>query len=1033
MAYSAKYKTDMETIPLITDDHIHIAETSKRLFSDFADYAAQQGAPVEAFKAFGWRQVTRKGRPVLEYPTLTGPRWRYLDGHEPRHESPSGYKACWYGLNEALALAGADRPLVLVNGAAGVVAAQYHGIPAFAVSDGESRVIPANMIETLQSVWRGEIWIAQDCDATGRESAAKRARQLIDAGFIVRALDLRFGEHGDIADFCKVYGSAALERLDDLPEIAPTAPPEPHQQTEYNSDVTSKIEEWLRDEVLPAANAALSGNQKHSLCINPAHRESHASARLGKATRAGAPLKVMYYCTCGSHNLLTVAKWLGLDFKTWVKAKYPHSQKKRSAASATPTVEAQKSVLLPALGVSVKKVNRVTDDPELAASLKADPVILIQGATGIGKTYAIAEHSKTYTGDFTGLAQYRLLTIAGAKANEAEHYETASGKYISSFKHAQRIYTSINSAPKFGRRGGLFQVDEIEQCIQWALNSKTIENARIVWNELKASWSSAAQLIGMDANLSPITVQLLERWTGKRAKVFAYARDSKPREITLYQNRNATLEKLQKVLNRRAGLVGLGCSSEKLATETAERMTEQGYKVLKITGDNSQLPAIQAAITNADQRAGFDLIVYTSAAGAGVDFSEEFYASFVILDAQPLTPEEGIQLQGRVRNAKHYFAFCPTERDIKSTPSAAELIAAKMLEFRQTGAATGRPLAVSPTDIEMLSVWADFEERRKRESANFRAYFIARLQANGFKVREVTTKASSVFVAELDAYREKRSDEDWQYVRDHISLPPDELKRIELNRQEITRELKLRNTRWKIEFLLDRLALTENERFLMESRGRKAIRLGAELLLPAGVLLETDVSEESEGIPIHRRQFRQNRQACIFQLLQLAKFSPDQRGYHDLLEWIFTTRPTAEIDARFAQWATPEGLELFQRAFGHYGNNAKTPRGLLRLFFEKLGFDLKNEKQGSGENYTRVYSMDTDAATYILGLQNEAARAILKAQKHLDEMYSKGSYIHIVKPPPLLLPEKPLLPPNGYSARRKAAGLSLNPYAGSVA
>lgn len=199
-------------------------ETSKRPYLNLADYADQQGIPTAILVQAGWSFVTYQGRPAAMYSTKTGNRYRFLDGQEPRHCSPRGYKPCWYGLETALELVTDDQSLVMVNGASSVIAGQYHGLPTFAVSDGESRKIPQAMLEELKAVWQGSVLIALDCDATGQRSAAKRARQLLDAGIEARAVHLQLPQNGDIADFCKLHAEHSLERLLALPEIAPEAP-----------------------------------------------------------------------------------------------------------------------------------------------------------------------------------------------------------------------------------------------------------------------------------------------------------------------------------------------------------------------------------------------------------------------------------------------------------------------------------------------------------------------------------------------------------------------------------------------------------------------------------------------------------------------------------------------------------------------------------------------------------------------------------------------------------------------------------------
>lgn len=181
--------------------------TSKRAYRDLADYAQQQGVPVDAFIQAGWCEVTQKGRRALKYHTPTGPRWRFLDGREPRHDSPTGYKTSWYGLERALELD--STRLILVNGAAGVIVAQYYGLPAFCNSKGESISTDELLLTQLQQVAAGrDIIIALDCDGTGQLQASKRARQYIDAGLIARAVNLQLGGNGDIADFLKLHGYA---------------------------------------------------------------------------------------------------------------------------------------------------------------------------------------------------------------------------------------------------------------------------------------------------------------------------------------------------------------------------------------------------------------------------------------------------------------------------------------------------------------------------------------------------------------------------------------------------------------------------------------------------------------------------------------------------------------------------------------------------------------------------------------------------------------------------------------------------------
>jgi len=173
-----------------------------------------------------WRETTHAGRPCLAFPTATGTRYRYLDGQEPRYHSPAGYTRSWYRLSEAVDLArDTDQPIVLCNGEASVVAAQFCNVAAFAVAGGsEKPSIPDNLLAELREQWDGAIIVAFDCDKTGRSSTSQIAAQLKDAGYPIHAVDLHGGPGFDLADFCRLHDDA-VSALAELSELSPTAAP----------------------------------------------------------------------------------------------------------------------------------------------------------------------------------------------------------------------------------------------------------------------------------------------------------------------------------------------------------------------------------------------------------------------------------------------------------------------------------------------------------------------------------------------------------------------------------------------------------------------------------------------------------------------------------------------------------------------------------------------------------------------------------------------------------------------------------------
>jgi hypothetical protein len=206
----------------ITLKQAEISICTKRTYNSLDDYASAHGVPGDVFRAAGWKETEKSGRPALEYLTTTGPRWRFLDGNKPVFISPSGYKRCWYGLERAGSMAQKDgQPLVICNGEPSVIAAQHWGVPACAVTGGEHKEIPILLFDELREVWQGEILIAPDCDDTGAQFAEGRRAQLSETGYKIRVVNLNGGKGYDLADFCALYQNQSMARL--LENIVETA------------------------------------------------------------------------------------------------------------------------------------------------------------------------------------------------------------------------------------------------------------------------------------------------------------------------------------------------------------------------------------------------------------------------------------------------------------------------------------------------------------------------------------------------------------------------------------------------------------------------------------------------------------------------------------------------------------------------------------------------------------------------------------------------------------------------------------------
>jgi len=227
--------------------------TTGKTFADLAAFAEAHYAPVDAYKAAGWKddrkQHAGKMRPAVRFTTDSGYRWRFLDGEKPKYLHGSDYTASWYGLDRAIQLATEQgTPLVLCNGEASTVAAQWWNVPAACISGGAEREIPEHLLAALKTKWHGPLIIALDSDDKGRKAATKLHAQLTAAGYQVRAVDLGGGAGFDLADYCGLHQYQSVASLSAAPELtAPGINPiKPLVQKNVPVFPTNALPSWAR-------------------------------------------------------------------------------------------------------------------------------------------------------------------------------------------------------------------------------------------------------------------------------------------------------------------------------------------------------------------------------------------------------------------------------------------------------------------------------------------------------------------------------------------------------------------------------------------------------------------------------------------------------------------------------------------------------------------------------------------------------------------------------------------------------------------
>ncbi len=189
-------------------------------YSALADYAEAHGVPESAFLKANWELGTHDERPCFIVPHEDRiKRARFIDGNNPKWK-PIGknIKPCWYGFKSAVSMAVASehKTIVITNGQPSVIAAQYHGVPALAQTDGEGKLLQAALLKRLQTALDAhglKVCLVYDGDKAGRDATVQKTKQL-KANGIIPSVVMFGGDSGfDLADYCKKAQSNSLKWL----------------------------------------------------------------------------------------------------------------------------------------------------------------------------------------------------------------------------------------------------------------------------------------------------------------------------------------------------------------------------------------------------------------------------------------------------------------------------------------------------------------------------------------------------------------------------------------------------------------------------------------------------------------------------------------------------------------------------------------------------------------------------------------------------------------------------------------------------
>lgn len=954
------YKTTLTT---------QLNDTSKRAYdrrNPLADYAERQGAPDEAFIAAGVHVVTYRGRPALKFPDGNGSfRIRYTDGLEPRWDSPKGYQMTWYGVAQALTLS--PDKLILANGISGVIAVQWHGIPAFCVSGGEMATPDKAMLDELRAVAAGrEIIIAADSDAPGRKQAAKRARQLIDAGFIVRAVDLQLGENGDFADFVKVHDKQALNLLADLPEIPPAEP----QQTKisYTGAGDEHLAEYERMVIAAIERAAGLMHGKHFHCINPKHQDEHASARVGQGKKG-----TMYYCTCDTFRLFTVAGWLGLPtFRQWLKDTYPDAMRSVSKTARRAHIKGEKKADRARINGGQSAFGKLPDLlpftadmtvnlPDMRqidrALIKGKRTLAIKSATGGYKTafigQLISELPKTST--VLGLTHRVALVNDISNRFGILDYKKFKNDYA---RIAQRLISTIDSAHKqAGRKFDFLVLDESAQGLTHLINAGTLKGkAPRSLEVIEQLIRDAGTVIFADANNNDTVMEWLK---GIRPDVFTIENTYRPtRAQTVFlPTYSGAVQMAVNRVGQGNGTVLIPCAAQSTARKIHKLLARlyPDKRGRVISARNSQTADVQEFLTTInDDLPALDWLVFTSSMGTGVNIHCPV-AAVVGIAGQPVAPADFMQMIGRARHAETRFVYAP------ECAGGGETNTQTLLGNRQRAARYSGYFGTPQPDSgvqKLAHLEAVHTAQQNREMATYRDYLAAYLQADGSAPGEGNQQPSRATLEALKHITEEMAQSRKQNALTLQPITKDQLDTLRDSGVELTDAILDAHLRYKIErasgltitpAIYDKLHTAEAQ--------RRIARL-ATLIDDEQALIEFDYQQANERIPLHQRR---NWTASRRVFMAVLKQAFGIRRIDDL-KTALVAMPRDELAQRVGFIGVDYRDELTAlfgwRPDGHDAG-LDNPVGLFRWLCARYFIKFESKRIRQGDKLTYAYSIDS--------------------------------------------------------------------------
>jgi hypothetical protein len=989
-----------------------VAQSSENLNCEIirlehAEYLSRRGV-LNAAAALNWRSCPwHDGTPGLAIPVTdaggTRERFRAIeamsDGTKTRWRGRSGSYTpkYYYPPDVDKAVAANDGELILAAGEFDLltfVEVGQRNVVTFASENS----VPQNLIEQLKAwgVTRVRYW--PDADDAGRLSARKVADTLKGSGIEFIPYDLRdlVEAKGDTNDLWQVVNfdrDAFLATLQQAPHLTLPLPerPRPDPTPIYswvNDDDYEREREELKTQVgcLLGIDGYRHDGWSRKNVLSPFRHERNPSASYN--IHSG----VLKDFGGGTHNLKELAEHFGLEYP---RRRLRRRDTWRGNLDAVPGDDQAKDLLEQGNEAIIAATGELAADdftPDVTVNERwcsdiplTARTIALKSPLNTGKTEAVIRHIRA-----TKPKRILLIThLQSLTSNQAERVNSA-GNSVHLYSEIDDEFANLGSVDKLvctldslHRLAGaepydLIVFDEAEQGLRhiWGGTMKRRKIDRC-YRTLKEHLVSAGQVIALDAHMSAVTPNLLEKWRGEVTCIKnTYRHDWN--NLTFFEDVGALIDAATYAIEQNAGPVVITAGSRELARTLQDTFSSYYGEdtVLAVHGWNSASKQARDSVKHINDRLPALRVLITSpSVGTGVDISAPVAAVFGHFTGSHLDAGEIMQQMARYRNARFRGIYIPYAKRRNLITDPEELLerernrvkrTAQLADFQDHDVA-----AATLEQAEITRLWAELTARSNRSKVCLRDAVAGLAVRSGSRVRLNTSQSPKTKKALYTALKE-REDKD-----DEIRLQVTPLTGEELRRRCVSGEVReedfLAYERWRIEHTLGQPITPDLLKEYKHKKARLALERFTDFFLHDERVKQKD-RDDAAALPFQREHHTAARrlfESCVKVVFGLAGLDSDEEiPAEELARRMqpFVSKHLQDIqyylDRRFDLSSDP--IRIFHRILDHFG---------LAL---ESSIATKHDEQGQRR---RVYKIDAER----LEVMRERARIRIQYLRKLEE------------------------------------------------